>query len=212
MPHPDLTHTDPCPAQRDEQLGREERALRVHALERDTLEHLFSEQLERAVDVAPATAEPQANEAVIDPGNEEPPRRVGALLPEAHHGVDAVARRDEQPEVFERELPVAVGEEDPRPGGRAQAGADRPTVAAAGAVVDHPYARILSSELVGDRPRPVGTSVIDDGDLEVVGKTGQHGQRFFDDRPDVVFFVECWEEEGEAVEPCGHWRPRLACS
>src|SRR5207245_9059382 len=74
------------------------------------------------------------------------------------------------------------------------------------------YARILSSELVGDRPRPVGTSVIDDGDLQVVGKTGQHGQRFFDDRPDVVFFVECWEEEGEAVELCGHWRPRLEYS
>src|SRR5207247_11164665 len=128
--------------------------LRLHALERDTLEHLFSEQLERAVDVAPATAEPQANEAVIDPGDEEPPRRVGALLPEAHHGVDAVARRDEQPEVFERELPVAVGEEDPRPGRRAQAGADRPTVAAAGAVVEHPYARRRPIQPLWERPRP----------------------------------------------------------
>src|SRR5207244_5043562 len=145
----------------------------------------------------PPAAGPQASGAVIDPADEEPPRRVGALRPEAHPGVAAVARGDEQPEVFERELPVAVGEEDPRPGRRAQARAARPAVAAAGAVVDHPYARILSSELVGDRPRPVGTSVIDDGDLEVVGKTGQHGQRFFDDRPDVVFFVECWEEEGE---------------
>ena len=65
MPHADLTHADSGPAERDQELGGKERALGAHPLERHALEHLSSEELERAVDVAPATAEPQADEAVV---------------------------------------------------------------------------------------------------------------------------------------------------
>ena len=70
--------------------------------------------------------------------------------------------------------------------------------------MDHPHVWILRGQLVGDRAGAVGAPVVDDGDLDVVGETWQDGDGLFHDRRHVVLFVQCGEEEGEAVEPCGH--------
>src|SRR5207245_3201637 len=78
--------------ERDEQLGREEGAVRAHARERDTREDVAAEELESAVDVTPRATEQDADEPVVDPGDEQAAPGVRPLLAKADHRVGPAAR------------------------------------------------------------------------------------------------------------------------
>src|SRR6202022_3292996 len=104
--------------------------------------------------------EQQPDQAVGHPRHKSASRRIGTLLPEPHDGVGALALRDEEPEVLERELAIAVGEEDPPLRSGDEAGADRPAVTAAGPVMDPPEPRVLPRQLVGDRAGAVAASIV----------------------------------------------------
>src|SRR5947208_6326415 len=115
MREPDLAHDDPTGAQVDEELGREERAVRANALEWDAREDIGAEELEPAVNVAPSAGEQDADHEVVDGGDDEPAPRVRALDPVSDHRVDTrshLAR--EAAEVPDVELQVTVGERDER--------------------------------------------------------------------------------------------------
>src|SRR2546425_2290645 len=157
MAHADLPDADPRALERDEQLRREERAVRAHAVERDAREDIAAEELEGAVDVAPASAEQDADELVVDPRDEEPAARVGALLTVSHHRVDAVAGRDESRKIAKIELPVSVGEEDRGLRRREESRTQGAAVPSARPVVDDADAAVARGELVRDRAGAVGT-------------------------------------------------------
>ena len=83
------------------------------------------------------------------------------------HGVDAA---DELGRVV---LGVAVGVEDPRPGGRGEPRDQRAAVAAVRLVAHDAQLGDLAGERLEHRHRPVGRSVVDDDDLEVVDRCGE---------------------------------------
>ena len=204
--HRDLADPDSRAGERDEQLGREEGAVRAHARERDTREDVAAEELESAVDVTPRATEQHADEPVVDPGDEQAAPGVRSLLAKADHRVGPVARREEPREIGEVELPVAVRVEDPRLRGGEEPRADGAAVAAACAVVDDADTPLARGQLVRDRAGAIGAPVVDDRHLEVVGEARQYLEGGCDEGGDVLLFVQRGEEEREPHEPCGQGR------
>ena len=205
-----LADADPAVTEGDEKLGREEGAVRADPLERNAREHVAAKELERAVDVAPSSAEQQPDEPVVDPRDEQAAWRIGALGAVSDDDLGPIGDREELAEIGEIKLSVPVRVEDPVLPRRDEPRADRPAVPASPLVVDHQHARILCRQLVGDRAGPIGASVVHDGHDDVLGEAGEDGQGVRDGGAHVILFVECGKEEGEAREPFGHRRESVA--
>ena len=170
----------------------------MHAVERYTVEHLSPEELVRAVDIAPATRKEEPNEAIVDPREHAPAERITAHEPVADHHIHTSQGWEHEGEVAQVELSVAIGVEDVRHRRGRKAGPDRPTVATVRSVVNDPNGSVALGETVGDGPGAVATSVVDDDDLEVVRKTGEHREGVLHHGLDVVLFVVGGKKEGES--------------
>ena len=136
--HPDLDDRPTRGAQLDEQLGREEGAVRF---DRDALERGPPEELAGAVDVADREPEEDPVGEPVRPGVQDPDRWVRALDPEADDDIGCVGFRrpcGQPADVGDLELAVAVGERDELVTRRSEAGAEGRAVAEVGRVVDDP--------------------------------------------------------------------------
>jgi len=205
MRDPDLAHPDAVRADRDEELGRKEGAIRPYPRERHSSEDVCAEELERAVDVPPPAREQQRDEPVIHARHEQAAQWVRSLDPVSDHCIDVRCHgRGEPAEVRDLELLISVGEEDERLRSAHETGAHGTAVSAARPVVDDRDPRIRLRERVRDLPGVVAAPVVDHDDLDAVRILGKCGQRLRHHGRDVQLLVTRREEERETRKPFGH--------
>ena len=194
----------------DEQLGGQEGAARLHA---HAVEGPAAEELAGAVGVAHGEPEEEAQAGPVDARVGQPDGGVRAPDAIAGHDVRgspparpaSLQPRQQEGQVRDAELAVAVGEADERVARRPEARADGRPVALVHRVVDDAHdVGVLGGQAVGDLGRAVRAAVVDADDLEALRQRGQLGERLRHERLDVLGLVVRGEEVAQ-----GRRRARL---
>ncbi len=202
----DLRSAQPGFVHTDEELGGEEDAIGVDAVERHGIEDLPPEELEGAIDVAHAQAEERCDESVVAPSDEASTDRVAPLPAIRDDGIRSLQLGEEHHQIGRVELPITIREEDERLGSRADPRPHRPAITMRALVVHGANGVETSGQRVGDLAGAVAGPVIHDDDLEVFRKGGQRATGAFDERFDVRLLVQRGEEIGKTFQsmPLGH--------
>src|SRR6266566_1156591 len=196
--HTDLRDRHLASAELDQRFGRQERPVGV---EPQTVEHLATEDLHGAVDVSHTQAKGHRHDRVVGLGDHEPMERVAALNAPADDRVDRLPSRiieavEQEPQLLQVELQVAVREGDQRTRGVRETGLQRAAIAAVRLVVDaHP--RVLRRQLVGELRGAVAGAVVDDEHLDRVHHRTDLLDGELHGALDVLLLVVGGEEEGE---------------
>ena len=127
MAHGHLVNAEAGAARAHQDLGVDEGADRR---DRDRLEYVSAQNLERAVDVAHAQVEELTHECAPDRGQHAPSPRITARLAVARDDVELAGVVKQRCELFEIELQVGVAEEDELASRFAEPGSERGAVAA----------------------------------------------------------------------------------
>jgi hypothetical protein len=194
-----------CP-QLDEQLGREERTVRLDV---DVLERLASEELAGAIDVGDLEAEEDPIGEAIRTGVQGPDERIRASDPVADDHIGVIGCRKpfgQPPEVLDAELAVAIGEGHELVAGRREPGPQRGAVAEVGRVVDGAHdARVGGGQLIGEGLGPIARAIVDGDDLERLGDAREAVEGFGDEPLDVGLLVVGRKEVRQARDSgrCG---------
>ena len=158
------------------------------------------EDLARAVRVAYRQSEEDAHRQPVGSRIGEPDERVSPPEPVADDDVwliGCLQTIDQQSEIGDAELAVAVEKCDQVVAGSAEATAQRGTIAAVHLMVNSVDLRVFTGQAIGDRRCCVTAAVIDGDDLEPFSKRGQHAECLIHEGDDVLGLIMGGKEEGE---------------
>ena len=156
-------------------------------------------KFEGAVDVFEFHAEEEADQTGPAPGVELPEQAVLTIEAEATDDVLLFHQWQERRKFVQVELAVAIGEEDQRFSGGADAGLNGGAVAEIGRMVDSRYSRIRVGDGVDYVGRLVGAAVIHQNDFVIHADVPKHFCGGFIDAADVVLLVVAREKDAERV-------------
>jgi hypothetical protein len=199
MRHPHLLGGYSRKSQTDEELSREEGAVRVHA---DATERITLKEFCSAVNVADAKAKPETIGKPVERCIHETQQWISTLqsIPNDNWCARWFGTCNESRQISNAELAVAIGECQVRIASRGKSwakGSPIPTIDFVAHQANNPTVSL--HEQLCHRSGVITGAVINENDLIRWRKRWERGQRIGDKRLQVVGLVMTWEKEGELL-------------